>query len=128
MPTATPLIERVLGLIGGALVLGLAGYLLSAAWVGQGRGLPVVTVALEQAQPLGPAGWVVPFRAVNQGSAPASSLGIEAVLAMPDGRRERSELVIDYLASGAAQEGGFFFASDPALGTLSARPLGFVRP
>jgi uncharacterized protein (TIGR02588 family) len=128
MPAATPPIERALGLCGGALVLGLAVYLLHSAWQGQGHGTPAVTLALGPARALGTAGWIVPFRAVNQGSAPAAGLGLEAVLALSDGRRERSEVVVDYLASGAEQEGGFFFAVDPAQGTLTTRPLGYLRP
>lgn len=124
----TPVIERVLGLGGAALVLGMAGYLLSAAWDGQGRGSPAVIVVLSPAQSLAVAGWVVPFRAINQGPAPASGLRLQAELALPDGRRERSEVVLDYLASGAEQEGGFFFSMDPGLGRLSTRPLGYVRP
>ena len=116
MAPTTPPIERALGLCGGALVAGLAAFLLLAAWWGQGNGTPVVTLTLEPAQALAEAGWVVPFRAVNKGAAPATGLGLEAVLALPDGRRERSEVVVDYLASGAEQEGGFFFAADPAQG------------
>ena len=128
MVPTTPPIERALGLCGGALVAGLAAFLLLAAWWGQGNGTPAVTLSLEPAQALAEAGWVVPFRAVNKGAAPATSLGLEAVLALPDGRRERSEVVVDYLASGAEQEGGFYFAADPAQGTLTARPLGYLRP
>ena len=101
MAPTTPPIERALGLCGGALVVGLAAFLLLAAWWGQGNGTPVVTLTLEPAQALAEAGWVVPFRAVNKGPAPATALGLEAVLALPDGRRERSEVVVDYLASGA---------------------------
>lgn len=124
----TPLLERALGLFGGFLVLGLAAFLLFSAWEGQGDGTPAVTLAVEPALGLGSAGWVVPFRAINQGSAPAAGLGLEAVLVLPDGRRERSEVVVDYLASGAEQVGGFFFAADPAGGTLTTRPLGYLRP
>jgi uncharacterized protein (TIGR02588 family) len=127
MPS-TRSIERALGLAGGALVVATAGYLLLAAWQGQGSGMPAIKMALGPAQALGGAGWVVPFSAVNQGSAPASALGLEAVLALPDGRLERSEVVVDYLASGAEQSGGFFFTADPAQGSLIARPLGYVRP
>jgi uncharacterized protein (TIGR02588 family) len=124
----TPIVERVLGLVGAALVLVMAGYLLVAAWNGEGRGTPAVTVVLAPAQSLGGAGWVVPFRALNQGSAPAAGLRLEAELLLPDGRRERGEAVIDYLASGAEQEGGFFFATDPGSGRLASRALGYVQP
>jgi uncharacterized protein (TIGR02588 family) len=128
MPSATPVIERVLGIVGGLLVAGIAAYLMLAVWRGEGSGTPVITLELEPGSALGGAGWVVPFRAVNRGSAPASGLGLEAVLALPDGGRERSEVVVDYLASGAEQEGGFFFTADPTNGILTARPLGYVRP
>ena len=126
--SGTPVIERGLGLGGAALVLAVAGYLLTAAWDGEGQGTPAITVELAPARALAAAGWVVPFRAVNQGNAPASGLRLEAELALPDGGTERSEVVVDYLASGAEQEGGFFFARDPGSGRLAARPLGYVRP
>jgi uncharacterized protein (TIGR02588 family) len=71
---------------------------------------------------------VVPFQVVNQGSAPAAGLRLAAELVLPDGRSERSEAVIDYLASGAEEQGGFFFATDPGAGRLDARPLGYVQP
>jgi uncharacterized protein (TIGR02588 family) len=128
MPSTTPLIERVLGIAGGLLVVAIAAYLLLAAWRGEGSGTPAITVELGPARALGEAGWVVPFRARNRGSAPASGLGLEAVLALPDGGRERSEVVVDYLASGAEQEGGFFFTADPANGALAARSRGYLRP
>ena len=105
------------------------GFLLFAALRGEGRGPPEVRVELMAPTRLGQAGWVVPFRAVNGGRAPASQVcpggGAGAV-----GRaaRERSEVVIDYLAGGGEQEGGFFFADDPATGRLTARALGFLQP
>ena len=43
MAPTTPPIERALGLCGGALVVGLAGFLLLAAWRGEGDGTPAVT-------------------------------------------------------------------------------------
>jgi uncharacterized protein (TIGR02588 family) len=125
----TPPLETALGLLGGAIVLVLAGFLLIAALRGEGRGPPEVRVELMAPIRLGQAGWVVPFRAVNDGHAPASQVVLEAELVLSDGRpRERSEVVVDYLASGGKQEGGFFFANDPAPGRLAARALGFLQP
>jgi uncharacterized protein (TIGR02588 family) len=125
---ATPPLEIALGLLGGAVVLGLVGFLLFSAVRGEGRGHPAVSVALMAPARLDAGGWVVPFRAVNEGRAPASQLQLEAELELPDGRRERSEVVVDYLAGGAEEEGGFFFADDPAAGRLTARALGYVQP
>jgi uncharacterized protein (TIGR02588 family) len=126
--TGTPPLEIALGLLGGAVVLGLVGFLLFSAARGEGRGHPAVSVELMAPARLDPGGWVVPFRAVNDGRAPASQVRLEAELALPDGRRERGEVVIDYLAGGAEEEGGFFFADDPAAGRLTARALGFLQP
>jgi uncharacterized protein (TIGR02588 family) len=126
--TGTPPLEIALGLLGGAVVLGLVGFLLFSAVRGEGRAHAAVTVELMAPARLDPGGWVVPFRAVNQGRAPASQVRLEAELALPDGRRERGEVVIDYLAGGAEEEGGFFFADDPAAGRLTARALGFLQP
>jgi uncharacterized protein (TIGR02588 family) len=126
--TGTPPLEIALGLLGGAVVLGLVGFLLFSAVRGEGRGHPAVGVELMEPARLGQGGWVVPFRAVNGGRAPASQVRLEAELALPDGRRERGEVVIDYLAGGAEEEGGFFFADDPAAGRLTARALGYLQP
>jgi uncharacterized protein (TIGR02588 family) len=126
---ATPPLETALGLLGGAVVLALAGFLLFAALRGEGRGPPEVRVELMAPIQLGQTGWMVPFRAVNSGQAPASQLVLGAELVLSDGqRRERSEVMVDYLAGGGEQEGGFFFADDPATGRLTARALGFLQP
>lgn len=125
---STPPLETALGLLGGMAVLALMGFLLVAALRGEGRGPPEVRVETAAPARLGQAGWVVPFRAVNAGQAPALQLGLEAELLLPDGRRERSEVVIDYLAGRAEQEGGFFFTDDPRAGRLTARALGFLQP
>ena len=127
-PPRTPPLEIALGLLGGAVVLGLVGFLLLSALHGEGRGQPAFSVELMAPIRLDAGGWVVPFRAVNDGRAPASQVRLEAELALPDGRRERGEVVIDYLAGGAEEEGGFFFEGDPAAGRLTARALGFLRP
>ncbi|HEX6014966.1 MAG TPA: hypothetical protein VFY87_24845 [Geminicoccaceae bacterium] len=127
-PTGTPPLEIALGLLGGAVVLGLVGFLLFSAVRGEGRGHPAVSVELMAPARLDRGSWVVPFRAVNDGRAPASQVRLEAELALPDGRRERGEVVIDYLAGGAEEAGWFLFADDPAAGRLTARALGFLRP
>jgi uncharacterized protein (TIGR02588 family) len=124
---ATPPLELALGLLGGVVVLALIGFFLLAAIRGEGRGQPQVRVELSAPSRHDP-GWLVPFRVVNGGRAPASQLRLEAELALPDGRRERNEVVVDYLAGGAEQEGGFFFTGDPGAGRLTARALGFLEP
>jgi uncharacterized protein (TIGR02588 family) len=125
---STPPLELALGILGALVVLGLAGFLLLAALRGEGRGQPAIVVELRAAEQVAPGSWVVPFEASNRGPAPATQLTLEAELVGSAGERQRSEVVIDYLASGASQEGGFLFAADPAEGALTARPLGYLQP
>lgn len=123
----TPPLERALGALGGIVALALIGYFALAALRGDGRGQPEVRVELEAPARIGP-GWVVPFRAVNDGRSPASQILLEAELALPGGGSERSEVAIDHLAGRSEQAGGFYFRQDPASGRLTARALGFLEP
>lgn len=124
---STPPLEILLGVLGGLIVLGLVGYFLFGAWHGEGQGQPEVRIEL--AEPLAyPHGWVVPFQVINGGRAPATQLRLEAQLQLPDGRLERGEVVVDYLAARSEQGGGFFFTADPRTGRLSARPLAYLEP
>lgn len=124
---STPPLEILLGVIGGGTVLAIAAYLLHGAWQGEGRGQPEVRIELAAPQNLAQ-GWVVPFEVMNGGRAPATQLRLEALLQLPDGRQERSQLVVDYLAARSEQKGGFFFTADPRDGRLVVRPLGYLEP
>jgi uncharacterized protein (TIGR02588 family) len=124
----TPPLEVALGILGGAVVLGLVGYFLFAGFRGDGETHADVQVELLEPARLGQ-GWVVPFRAVNRGHAPASQILLEAELAPAGGGEpERSEVVLDHLAGRSEQAGGFFFRQDPKAGRLEARALGFLEP
>ena len=123
----TPPLEILLGVLGGGLVLALIGFLLVDVWRGEGRGQPEVRIELAEPQGF-PHGWIVPFQVINSSRAPATQLRLEAELQLPDGRRERGEVVVDYLAGRSEQGGDFFFTADPRTGTLFARPLAYLEP
>jgi uncharacterized protein (TIGR02588 family) len=121
-----PILEIVLGALGGLAIVAIAGVLLAT---GLDRHKQHPEIVVELGTPEHKDGlWVVPFRAVNRTDAPATQVQLEAVLARESGERETSKVVLDHLAGGSEQEGGFFFIRDPATANLSARALGFVEP
>lgn len=70
---------------------------------------------------------LAPFRAVNDGPAPAAQVRVVVVPALGDGRQERGEVVIDHLAARSAEEGGFLFAAEPGR-RPPRRPPDGLRP
>jgi uncharacterized protein (TIGR02588 family) len=124
---ATPPLELALGLLGACVLVALAAFILFSALTGRGAGYPDIRVQVEPAQRQAN-GWIVPFRAFNEGEAPASQLRIVARAALPDGGAMVADVVIDYLAAGSEDEGGFFFASDPAEVELAVRAVSYLKP
>ena len=73
-------------------------------------------------------GYLVQFRASNQGGSAAAELTIEGQLTGPDGDTEASEAVLDYLPPRSDREGGLVFSRDPRVGQLSLRAKGYAKP
>jgi uncharacterized protein (TIGR02588 family) len=123
---ATPLLEWIVGGLGAALVGGAIAFLVYHA-LARDRTPPDVRVVAERVLDL-QHGYLVQFRAFNQGNSAAAEVGIEGELAAPDGNTEVSEVVLDYLPPHSDREGGLVFSRDPRGGQLSLRAKGHARP
>jgi uncharacterized protein (TIGR02588 family) len=73
-------------------------------------------------------GYLVQFRAYNGGGSAAAEVTIEGELAGPDGQKEQSEAVLDYVPPRSDRVGGLVFSLDPRAGHLSLRAKGYARP
>lgn len=120
-------VEWWLAGISGALLLAAVGYL---AWVGLSDLEPVPLVAVTAGEPRpGPAGFLVPFTARNDGGAAAAGVRVVGELdGRAGGAAERSEAVLDYVPPGSTRSGWLGFAQDPAGRHLSIRVGGETEP
>lgn len=123
----TPLVEWIVATLGALLVLGAIGFLIYHA-VGRDESPPDVRlVAAEIREQRN--GYVVRFRALNEGGSAAANLTIAGELSAADGAAvEWSTTRIDYLPARSEHEGGLFFTRDPRLFTLRLRPEGYQDP
>jgi len=125
-PREIPPLEWLVAGLGALLVAGTIGYLTAQAlW--RDTTPPDVRLVAEPARAL-EGGWLVRFRAFNQGGEPAAELLIEGELRGPDGSVETSEVTLDYLAPGSQREGGLLFSRDPRRFELALRAKGYARP
>lgn len=122
----TPLLEWIVGALGAALVCGAIAFLVYHA-LARDRTPPDIRVVAERVLDL-QHGYLVQFRAFNQGNSAAAEVGIEGELEGPDGDTEVSEVVLDYLAPHSESEGGLVFSRDPRAGQLSLRAKGHAKP
>ena len=122
----TPLLEWIVGGLGTLLVVGAIAFLLDHALVRDGSP-PDIRVTAEQVLDL-QAGYLVRFRASNQGNSAAAQVTIEGELAGPDGRIEVSDVVLDYLPPRSDRQGGLLFSENPRTGELRLRATGYAKP
>ena len=122
----TPLLEWIAGGLGAVLVAGAIAYLVHHA-LARDRTPPDIRLAVERVLEL-EKGYLVQFRASNQGGSAAAELTIEGQLTGPDGDTEASEAVLDYLPPRSDREGGLVFSRDPRVGQLSLRAKGYAKP
>ena len=127
-PREVPLLEWIVGALGAALVLGTVGFLVYQAVLGQGTSPPDVRLVAEEVVGLRN-GYLVRFRAINEGRSTASQLTLEGELTGEGGGAvETSETTLDYLPGRSEREGGLFFTQDPRAFELRLRPKGYVKP
>jgi uncharacterized protein (TIGR02588 family) len=123
---AVPLLEWIVGTFGAVLVVGAIAFLLYHALTRE-QTPPDVRVVAQHVLDLGN-GYLVQFRAFNEGRSAASQVTIEAELTGPDGEAEIGEVVIDYLPARSGREGGLWFSRDPRAGQLTLRAKGYATP
>jgi uncharacterized protein (TIGR02588 family) len=112
-----------LGLI---FVLGSIGFMLYEAAAGD-TSPPDVTVRIESITPTRN-GFLVKFRALNEGGSTAEGVTVVGELTNGSGRVEDSDTTVDYLPSHSEREGGLFFTNDPNAHELRLRAKGYEKP
>jgi uncharacterized protein (TIGR02588 family) len=123
---ALPVSEWLVAALGAIMVLGAIAQLIYHS-VGREQSPPDIRVVAERVVELRQ-GYLVQFRARNDGQSAAAEVEIEGELAAPDGASEVSEATLDYLPPRSEREGGLFFARDPRAGQLQLRATGFAAP
>jgi uncharacterized protein (TIGR02588 family) len=73
-------------------------------------------------------GYLVKFRAVNQGGSTVEGLTIEGVLRNGSEVMETSDTVLEWVPAHSEREGGLFFTADPRLFQLHLRAKGYENP
>jgi uncharacterized protein (TIGR02588 family) len=121
-----PLLEWVVAAIGGLLVAATIAYLAyQALW--RDETPPDVRLTAERVLALRP-GYLVQFRAMNEGGQTAAQLVIEGELMGPEGVVETGEATLDYLPPNSYREGGLIFTRDPRRLELRLRAKGYAKP
>jgi uncharacterized protein (TIGR02588 family) len=123
---AVPLLESAVAAVGVLLVGGAIAYLVFHSTT-RGQTPPDIRVGAEQVLDLNH-GYVVQFRAVNEGGSTAAQVTIEGELVGSDGTTERGEAVLDYLPPRSDREGGLLFTRDPRRGEFRLRATGYAKP
>lgn len=121
----TPLAEWIVAALGGAVLIGVFGFLLWQAFVVPDTP-PDIQVQVDLITPV-TNGFVVQFVARNKGSRSAEGVVVRGEL-RTGARAETGETTLDYVPARSETRGGIFFASDPRQGLLDIRPLGYEQP
>lgn len=118
--------EWVVAVLGAIMVLGAVAHLLHTA-LSRDRSPPDVELAVVQTIELD-GGYLVRFRARNQGGTAAESVRVGSELAMPDGAVETRRALLPELPPRSDREGGLVFEHDPRAGRLRLHVEGFAIP
>ncbi len=120
-----PILEWVMGALGGAVFLGLL-IVLTISGLSE-RGAPEITAEVAEIQATS-SGHVVKFIARNKGGLTGAGVRLVATLTIGGAIAEEREAQLDYLPVGSIRRGGFIFQKDPNLGVLKIEPDGYVDP
>ena len=128
MAEETPLWEKLAGLIGLLLVLGVLGFLLYDAAQPQTEADIRTSVQSITAQT---GGYLVLFDAANRGRTTAAAVLVEGALYEPSGGDEpleTAEMTFDYIPDQSDRTGLLLFENDPRGYDLRIRVKGFMKP
>ena len=125
-------LEWAVAALGAVLVFGSMAYLAYAAFA-RDEAPPDVRLAVEEVRELPSSrGYLVKFRAHNEGREAAAELGIEGELSNgPEGGGgavETSEATLDHLPAQSSRAGGLFFTRNPRAFELRLRAEGYHEP
>lgn len=115
-----------IAVLGLALVLGSIVFMLYEAVAGDSSP-PNVTVRLDSVRPTQD-GFLIEFRAVNEGGTTAEGLTVEGVLRSGTESVETSSTTIKHVPSHSERAGGLFFKSDPRQYEVQLRAKGYEKP
>lgn len=115
-----------IALLGLAMVVGSIGFMLYEAVMGD-MSPPDVTVRVDLILPTRN-GYLVKFRAVNEGGSTAEGVTVEGELRSGTESVETSHTVIEYVPSHSKREGGLYFTLDPEQYELRLRAKGYEKP
>ena len=73
-------------------------------------------------------GYLVKFRAVNEGGSTAEGLTVEGVLRNGTEVLEVSDTILEWVPAHSEREGGLFFTSDPRQYQFQLRAKGYENP
>ena len=73
-------------------------------------------------------GYLVKFRAVNEGGSTAEGVTVEGVLRNGTDVMETNTTVLEYVPAHSEREGGLFFTSDPRQYQMQLRAKGYENP
>jgi uncharacterized protein (TIGR02588 family) len=121
-----PIWMWAIGLLGALLVFGSIGFALYEAAAGDSSP-PNVKVEVQSITPV-QNGYLVEFRAINEGGRTAAGLTIEGELRNGTEIVESSDTTLDYLPSHSERSGGLFFTADPQEHQLQLRAKGYEMP
>jgi uncharacterized protein (TIGR02588 family) len=112
--------------LGLGLVTGSIAFMLYEAAAGDSSP-PDITVRVDSIVPTRN-GFLVMFRAINEGGATAEGVTVEGVTRNGTEIMETSHTVIEFVPAHSEREGGLFFSSDPRQTQLQLRARGYENP
>jgi len=115
-----------IALLGAVLVTGSIAFMLYEAAAGDSSP-PDITVHVDATLQIRN-GYLVRFRAVNEGGSTAEGVTVEGVLRNGTDSMETSNTVLEYVPAHSQREGGLFFTSDPRQYQLQLRAKGYENP
>ena len=124
----TPLWEKLAGLLGLLLVLGVLGYLVYEGV--RPRSEAAIVTAVESITPQA-GGYLVTFTASNEGRQTAASVLVEGALYDAAGAEEpveTAEMTFDYIPDQSDRSGALVFERDPRQYELRLQVKGFMDP